>query len=350
MGLIDSTGVRQLCAANTETIIMPRIQDRITHCAFYLYADLDSAKKGQQAGGTGFVVARIHSSPILGGAGRLFLVSNKHVVHQHGCSVARINRKDGGVDFIDLEPHEWIAHPNHDIAAIGTNQIDPDVHECTWVHYNQLMDREFYTGRDVGVGDDVFMVGRFIGHDGGVRNRPSVRFGNISLAPADILNSETGIREESFGVEMRSKPGYSGSPVFVYDFLSVRASLATPRIDGFQVLLGVEWGHINERVPVLNKWGKQEDSRYVVSPSGMNGVVPAWRLKELFDMPELKKPFDDAEISMINISGSIRAVIQPMVASASVGAFPPADDANQAHRKESMGLVGAAARKPLEED
>lgn len=303
---------------------MPRIEDRIAHCAFYLFPDLASAKKGDAAGGTGFVVARAHDNPSLGGCGRLFLVSNKHVVHQFGCSVARINRKDGGVDFIELEPHEWIAHPQHDIAAVGTDAINPSIHECTWVNFQQILNENSCRERNVGIGDDVFMVGRFIGHDGGTRNRPSVRFGNISIAPANIINSATGASEESFGVEMRSKPGYSGSPVFVYDFLAVQSGPSARKI-GFQVLLGVEWGHINERAPLLNEYGLNTEKKYTASPTGMNGVVPGWRLRELLDMPELREPFDAAERALIAALVKSPAIIEPSLDEAFA---PPATGEN----------------------
>lgn len=329
---------------------MPRLEDRILDCAFYLYRDLQSAKDGSEVGGTGFVIARTFDSPALGGAGVLYLVSNKHVVHAHACSVARLNKKDGGVDFFELEPQDWIAHPYHDVAAVMSRKIDPNVHQCTWARASDMLDRSTMVESDIGIGDDVFMIGRFIGHDGKTRNRPSARFGNISIGVSDMMNPATGLPEESFGVEMRSKPGFSGSPVFVYDFLSRRAfEEGKPRRQyGFLRLLGIEWGIISESMPVLNKWGVQQDNQYIVAPSGMNGVVPAWWLKDLLDMPELKHEFDSIEKANLNQVGLTRGVIQPALATEDAG--DRATAANPTHREDFNRLLGEAAQRREQED
>jgi len=68
----------------------------------------------------------------------------------------------------------------------------------------------------LGYGDDIFMVGRFITFDGKQRNTPVVRFGQISMLPAEPVEVDGGrAQEEVFLVECRSIGGLSGSPVFV---------------------------------------------------------------------------------------------------------------------------------------
>ena len=104
---------------------------------------------------------------------------------------------------------------------------------------------------------------------------------------------------------------------------------------------------INEKTPVLNEYGVEQGG-YVPAPSGMNGVVPAWHIKELLNMPELKKLFDEAEQKHIKAVSASRVSIQPAVAS--LKAAPPASDANPNHREDFMRLVGEAARKPAQED
>src|SRR5208337_5394725 len=66
----------------------------------------------------------------------------------------------------------------------------------------------------IGVGDDVFMVGRFINHEGSPTYLPATRFGNISVMPFPILKSPQ--KGPSYCIDMHSRPGFSGSPVFVY--------------------------------------------------------------------------------------------------------------------------------------
>ena len=46
----------------------------------------------------------------------LFAVSNKHVVADFGASVIRLNRINGGVDIIEMEPHDWHFTNQQDLA------------------------------------------------------------------------------------------------------------------------------------------------------------------------------------------------------------------------------------------
>jgi hypothetical protein len=115
-------------------------------------------------------------------------------------------------------------------------------------------------------------------------------------------------------------------------------------------LLGVEWGHIYEKTPVLNKFGVQQNHQYVLGASGMNGVVPAWRLKELLEMPALKGPFQRAEKAALLKSTESRSVIQPTLAEDSGAKFvSPASDENPNHLEDFKRLVDVAVKKKLKD-
>ena len=60
------------------------------------------------------------------------------------------------------------------------------------------------------------MVGRFVSHEGKQQNSPAVRFGNIAMMQKEKIIDERGVAQESFLVEIRSLPGYSGSAVLIY--------------------------------------------------------------------------------------------------------------------------------------
>jgi hypothetical protein len=146
---------------------------------------------------------------------------------------------------------------------------------------------------NIGPGDDVFMVGRFVTHDGRQRNTPSLRFGDISMMPRGPVMHPRGYTVESFLVETRSLSGYSGSPVCVSvpkNILRPARERGTysPREGGFW-LLGVDWGHIPIYENVLEKNREDEipEGWVVESNSGQMAVAPAWKLKELLDMEEL---------------------------------------------------------------
>ena len=332
---------------------MPRIPSSDLNCAFYLYPSKEDAETGRKIGGTGFWVA-IPSTEIRE-FWWLYGVSNAHVVHRQNASVIRANSKDGGIKIIEADPTEWIAHPKgHDIAILpvaGDNK-PPEI-EVASVLPGMFVTEDHIRGGLVGVGDEVYLIGRFINHEGKVRNTPSARFGNISILPGEpiYINSKT-IPQESFAVEIRSMCGYSGSPVFVHT--NVARNYARSAL-GPDVLLGVHWGNISEPWEVETKIIKEArhsglapDEReidLVFANTGMNGVVPAWRLKELLDMPRFKNIRDSEEKAK-------KAEGNREVPNATLQSTPasPATDTNPTHREDFNSLVGAAARKRERED
>jgi hypothetical protein len=267
---------------------MPRLPNDTVDIAFYLYPTENAARTGTDAGGTGFWVFRAYErSPQLG---VIIFVTNKHVLQIN--RFLRLNRLDGGdPDVFEIEDDRLFPHRGpHDVAIIlGYGR--GDVHQLrTRVDYTQLLDSHDAAKNtyDIGIGDDVVMVGRFIGHDGRERNRPSVRFGNISVDVGSIYNAEAGYAEESYAVEMRSRPGYSGSAVLVYALKS--STKRSSQKKEFVMCLGVNWGHIMEPRPVLDATGKAvEPKQFIKAPTDMAGVVPSWRIKEIIEYREVRE-------------------------------------------------------------
>lgn len=326
---------------------MPRIADELLDCVFYLYPSKDAAERGQSAGGTGFFVG--YTSAVAPNTFFLFAVSNKHVVADTGASVVRLNTKDGGVEIFEFEPHEWFFTAKDDLAIIPF-RADLTRHRIKSVPMEMMVTPESMKAADVGPGDEVFMLGRFIKHDGKLTNTPSVRFGNLSMMTAPIDHPTLG-SQESFAVEMRSMGGYSGSPVFIYpspwNMNNGNVTLGGSRL----FLLGVDWGHIVDHLEVKEKIvvteqaaATQRPVSYVAANTGMNGVVPAWRLAQMIR----KNPWTPAiEAEENRILASIAASTSGVTLDSAV---PPANRENPTHREDFMHLVGAAAQqtKPKE--
>jgi hypothetical protein len=144
----------------------------------------------------------------------------------------------------------------------------------------------------IGPGDEVFTVGRFINHEGRQQNLPTARFGNIAQLPWEPVMQDTGHKQESFLVEARSIGGYSGAPVFV----QIPAASARPEMPNRieQILqhhgpwlLGVDWGHINDWQPVVSPSGapinRDPAAMRVRMNTGIMAVVPAWKLADLLN-------------------------------------------------------------------
>ena len=151
---------------------------------------------------------------------------------------------------------------------------------------------------NVGLGDDVVMVGRFVDLEIGPLNNPTARFGNISASLVRIPQSgpSPGSRE-SYCLDMHSRTGYSGSPVFVYRTpgtdLVRHLELGRPELKSAMLaLLGVHFGQFTELWKIRGQAG-----RVVEGASGMTGVIPAWRIRDLLTLSAVasqREASDDA--------------------------------------------------------
>jgi hypothetical protein len=328
---------------------MPRIPPQLLDASFYLYPSSVEAKAGVQAGGTGVFVAM----PVPNFPGRIcvYAVSNKHVVNKLGCSVIRVNTLVGGTDIIEKDPAEWHAS-NTDDLAVCLIQVKPEVHKIKAIGTDIFVKKQELRDDQIGVGDDVFMVGRFMNHDGHLTNVPSVRFGHLSMAPLEIRH-EDGYMQMSFAVEMLSRPGYSGSPVYgfrvPYDMLT-----GNIMVGGRTVwFLGINWGFVTDSADVKEKIvttgmvadDKSQTMKYVRVNTGMNGVIPAWHVEKFLNSGRVKRERE----AIFAQEARAAASIPPSGVAQSAGA-PPASDANPTHREDFTRLLGAAAQTPVRED
>jgi hypothetical protein len=198
---------------------------------------------------------------------------------------------------LEFEPHEWHFTNQHDLAIIPI-KVDLAIHRVKAIALTSFITPDAVREYDIGPGDEVFMIGRFVKHDGRLINSPSVRFGNLSMMVDDIEHPSLGM-QESFAVEMRSMGGYSGSPVYVYPSQWNMNSGGTMIGGQHLFLLAIDWGHIVDHSEVREKIVVTEQQSmivpgerkiaYVAANTGMNGVVPAWRLADMIK----KNPWTD---------------------------------------------------------
>jgi hypothetical protein len=167
----------------------------------------------------------------------------------------------------------------------------------------------------VGVGDEAFLVGRLMSHDGQQKNAPVVQFGIVSLMadPNEPIRCKE-VDQEGFLVECRSLSGFSGSPVFVQTTQTYREQDAErvceygqrrepnpePEPSGMVIkplmidgtwgpwLLGINWGHMPFYGYVEEHGNKRLDLRVELN-TGFACVLPAWKIMELLNVEELVK-------------------------------------------------------------
>ena len=279
---------------------VPRIPDDILDSVIYLYPTREDAEAGEPIGGSGFLVVIPYEDPSQGTGlwdgslpGDRYAVTNQHVAFgESDAHVIRLNTQDGQTHILETDPGDWHRHPDGDDLAVCPLELDPGLLKIAAIPTYTFI-REDYSADEYGSpgpGDEVFFVGRFVTHEGKQTNRPTARFGNISMYPAEPVPSPTGITQESFLVEARSLSGYSGSPVIVYN---IAGGIATP-YKGLldrprQALLGVDWCHLRNRQPVLEKDLKTETGQFVLDNTGLMGVVPAWKILDLLAIDDLRE-------------------------------------------------------------
>lgn len=310
---------------------MPRIPDEFADCSIYFYESALDATEGSRTGGCGFlahVPSEIHP-----GTGYLYFVTNKHVVDPRdgNCNVIRVTRKTGGIDTIVTTFDAWFTHPGGDDIAVLPLDIPPEtLAGLKWwsVPSYQFITHETINAYRIGIGDEAFMIGRLVNHEGRQKNAAVARFGNIALmADASEPIRHTYGMFEGFLVECRSLSGFSGSPVFVMTtqvyrgedaekVVKFRAGNQIPREairDGKEQrfpgqivvqsidltnagpwLLGIDWGHTPLYRPV-ERGGIPDVSLRVELNTGIACVSPAWKIMDVLNTEELVKQRRDED-------------------------------------------------------
>jgi hypothetical protein len=205
-------------------------------------------------------------------------------------SAIRVNTRDGRVGIIHSTTEGWIHHPYGDDVAVLPINLEYEEVKVKGIQTELFVTKEKLQEYKIGPGDEVFMVGRFVNHEGKQRNLPSVRFGNLSMLPYEPVRTERGLLQEVFLVECRSLPGYSGSPVFLNAFPFTRIPRKIPP----PMFLGIDMGHLKDRRQVLDREALNEGRRHpidenwiVETNTGMSCVIPAWKVQEVLDTEEL---------------------------------------------------------------
>jgi hypothetical protein len=270
----------------------------------YLYRDLNDAETGARPGASGFLVAM--DSEVMGSRQHVYAVTNAHVI-EDGFPMLRVNLKHPSSQFertfsFPFEIDSWVTHPTHDLAVRPIPADAPlSTFKVSLIGLREFLGERAIEAGTIALGDDLFYVGRFVDHAGKWENQPSVRFGNVSMLPNELEPLEyevSGQRRKQIGflVEARSRSGYSGSPVFMFQPEANRPALdwafEPPLSVGHSQLVGmnpkvsvvgVDWGHLNEEVELRDGVSNRVLPSKAMVHAGMMGVVPIWYLREFLE-------------------------------------------------------------------
>lgn len=279
---------------------MPRITDEQLHAVVYLYPTVEAAEKNEPAGGTGFLVGV--ASKTSAQYFHIYAITNDHIIcsqkdgNIYTSPVIRWTLPSGETKYIKKEVGDWLPHPVADVAitAIGTFTMDSEAKYSIPSRLGFLTQKaidEF----GIGPGDETFMIGRFAGHEGTRRNRPSVRFGNISMMPDEPIVWRKK-EQYSYLVEGRSLAGYSGSPVFVHIPPFHRNFPDEKKRERFHGpwLLGIDCGHYLRPENLIKRISGGWDANITNKDwlananSGMMVVAPCSYINELLNEEDLE--------------------------------------------------------------
>lgn len=242
--------------------VMPRVPDSLAKSVLYLYPNRRAASRGEPAGGTALVAAVFDEGSRIGFT---YLITCRHLVTD-GVTWIRTNPIElGAQPIIRQTPvREWTQAQDDDLAVVrlDAQTRTPDMDMQPFLMDVTLEENE--CGPDnYGIGDDVYIVGRFVFADGKKVNVPTVRFGHVSAMPGQRIKYDCGrnrsLTQSGFLVETSVIEGYSGSPVWIYR--------GSDTFGEYTRLLGIVCAHFPD--------------------AGMALVVPSWRVLELLNRPRL---------------------------------------------------------------
>lgn len=272
----------------------------------YIYPSHQAALDGEEFGASGFLIGI--QSEIPSQREYLYVVTNAHVVRgafgQGGGLHLRINIKAGGYEIIKTVEKQWQPHLSGDDVSVIPINLPSGKFRTRYIPTKYLVSQNDMKKFDFGQGDEVFMIGRFRFAGGQIENMPSVRWGVISKLPDPddrIKMPDTGFMQEAFLMEMHSIPGYSGSPVYWYIDPQIKGRPGiTPadvqELGGHGGIIGIDCGHLPEVAYITDGQGNRHPDNWQVKlNSGMAIVVPAWKILEVLEMEDLRKPREEEE-------------------------------------------------------
>jgi hypothetical protein len=281
-------------------------------CAFFLYGRNPKTGEVEGPAGSGVLIGKQDTG--YGMPWSYYAVTCAHVANG-GASIVRLNTRAGGYRYLELEPHEWETHSDAgDLAAVDiTERIDRDRDAIQIIPTGIFVNRDFLSSHEIAVGEDGFMLGLFAALAGETRNNVAGRFGNLAL----LAGKSIPIRQPNGSVrpchifDLHSRPGFSGSPVFIYrtpgsDLRHVNlppnyademwrkhkvvvvTDLNSDK-NQFLRLLGIHLDQYREPVNIRKQRKSGEAAAPVLEgddleiPGSMTIVAPAWDVETLLD-------------------------------------------------------------------
>jgi hypothetical protein len=261
-----------------------RIPDRVIKCAGFV----SPLAQTLTYGGTAFVVGvRMDATHTLA-----HLVTAKHVADalDPGEVVIAMNATDGAPRFLQKGDMRWFYHPTEpesvDVAVLPFGSDRFAEYDILGIPEDSFATEERIKEYDIGLGDEIIIIGLFTKFFGSTHLIPIVRTGNIAMMPRDRVPVKGFGEIEAYLAEGRSIGGLSGSPVFVRSTVNMPMQSKQGRrmnLSGLGPLhfLGLVHGHWG--LPASFSAAEQAEAVNM----GVSIIVPAKKILEVLYHPEL---------------------------------------------------------------
>ncbi|MGA8149732.1 MAG: hypothetical protein WB952_02050 [Terriglobales bacterium] len=252
-------------------------------------------------GGTGYFVG---VDGAYGSPSWIYLVTARHVAEKiDGLDfVVRVNRKDGPPAIINGVGTKWWYHPTEpdmvDSAVVPwglPDGVGPTLDVAT-LPLAMFATDKVLAQQNIGIGDQVFVVGLFTRVQKTSRSIPICRIGNIAMVPGEPIYFGNKLIE-AYLIESRSIGGLSGSPVFVRNTVNLQGlkdgsgqPLSAAITSNTFYFLGSVIGHWDQPGP------QDVISQVEAVNMGIAPIVPAQKIVETINHPELvemRKQWDE---------------------------------------------------------
>jgi hypothetical protein len=238
-------------------------------------------------GGTAFIVGVLMD----GNIGLAHLVTARHVVEaiEPGETVITMNAKDGMSLSLRTGSQKWFYHPTEkdtvDVAVMPFGSARFNEYDIEWIPEGMFATDQRIADFQIGLGDELFIIGLFTRFFGRTKLTPIVRTGNIAMMPEDKVAVENFGDMEAYLAEGRSIGGLSGSPAFVRNTVKTPMHTAGGKLTaisglGDSHLLGLVHGHWRIQPPFTTSQAEAVNM-------GVSIIVPAKKILETLYNPEL---------------------------------------------------------------
>ncbi|MGH9745206.1 MAG: hypothetical protein ACRD59_03750 [Candidatus Acidiferrales bacterium] len=266
-----------------------RIADRLLKCVGFVsrYEPDDEGGSRLRFGGTAFIVGVLMD----GNIGLAHLVTARHVVEaiEPGETVITMNAKDGMSLSLRTGNQKWFYHPTEkdsvDVAVMPFGSARFNEYDIEWIPEGMFATDQRIADFEIGLGDELFIIGLFTRFFGRTKLTPIVRTGNIAMMPEDKVAVEGFGDMEAYLAEGRSIGGLSGSPAFVRNTVKIPMQIAGGKLTaisglGNSHLLGLVHGHWRIQPPFTASQAEAVNM-------GVSIIVPAKKILETLYNPEL---------------------------------------------------------------